>query len=359
MIIFEIPGISNSCQPDNYSDGCKYVYWIYVGIYSAIVIGLTMLNLKEQKYFQVALTLLRFILIFTVITTVILLMYSHYLPQSEGKYQYNEQIQTPHYQHLTMFNPNRIFTFISVAAFASIFHQGIPSIAEPIKDKENLIKIFLGVNVTCFILYGVFSICVILFFGQYVETPASLNWAHFPGFTLHNRNEWWVKLIAYIVVLFPALDVTSTFPLNSVTLATTLSFTLMPLFKKLDEREKRAHVRHNNKKQHHVKKCSLHYVLLRLLICIVPLIGGFFIPHFDNVLQVTGTVGLLIAFVFPALIEYKSQKLCHQVMHTNDKQCFQTMYTTWYCHQYVVLSVLFIGAVVFIISLYYAINTAI
>jgi len=341
VVIFGINGVSNSCQltTSGIENVCEHLYWIYVSIYAGIVISLSMLNFGEQKYFQITLTILRFILIAIVVSTSILLIYSDYKPAGDGKFEYDHNVKKPHYgANLTMFNPNGIFPFIAVCAFASVFHQGIPSISQPIKDKENLVYVFLAACSTCFVLYSIFSVSVIFYFGSDVEAPASLNWASFPGFNKGDQNSVWAKVIGHLVVLFPALDVCSTFPLNTITLTNNISFALFGL--SADDPK---------------IKFAFKGIIIRLLLCIVPLIGGFFIPNFDMVLQFTGCIGLIVSFIFPSLIEFKSKQLCQQIFRSKDNKTFWTQYTKWYCHGTPVICIFLFGTGVVILALYYAI----
>jgi len=199
------------------------------------------------------------------------------------------------------------------------------------------VYIYLAVCITCFLLYSAFSICVIFFFGIDVETPASLNWASYPGVTKGDQHSVWVKIIAYLVVLFPALDVTSTFPLNTITLANNISFTLFG-------------VSANDPKI----QFSFKEIIMRIILCIVPIIGGFFLPKFDTVLQFTGCIGLIVAFIFPAIIEFQSKQLSQHIFRSKDYKTFWTMYTTWYCHDIPVICVFIFGCGVVILAFYYA-----
>lgn len=67
------------------------------------------------------------------------------------------------------------------------------------------------------------------YFGDAIDQSANLNWVGYHGGTGSQDDQgnwhdkaWWVNVIAYFVVIFPATDVVSAFPLNGITLGNSL-----------------------------------------------------------------------------------------------------------------------------------------
>eukprot|EP01006_Ploeotia_vitrea_P028149 TRINITY_DN60879_c0_g1_i1.p2 TRINITY_DN60879_c0_g1~~TRINITY_DN60879_c0_g1_i1.p2 ORF type:complete len:116 (+),score=42.01 TRINITY_DN60879_c0_g1_i1:450-797(+) len=51
----------------------------------------------------------------------------------------------------------------------------------------------------------------------------------------------------------------------------------------------------------------------RLGASILPIVGACFVSNLATVLEWTGSVGILIAFVFPCALQYNSVRLCKQM----------------------------------------------
>lgn len=94
--------------------------------------------------------------------------------------------------------------------------------------------------------------------------------------------------ISYLVVLFPPLDILSAFPLNAITLGNSL----LVHFVRDPHKQRRRRV----------------VIPFRLLAAIFPLLGACIEHNLATILQYTGTVGIIIAFVYPALLQYYSVK---------------------------------------------------
>ena len=98
--------------------------------------------------------------------------------------------------------------------------------------------------------------------------------------------------IAFFVVLFPALDVASAFPLNGITLGNCL---MGKYYGK--------NIREHSKSRRKV-------TAFRCIAAIPPIIGAMFVRRLDTITEYTGLTGFLIAFVFPGLLHVASRRAC-------------------------------------------------
>lgn len=158
-----------------------------------------------------------------------------------------------------------------------------------------------------------------MYFGKYTDSPCTLNWGHFIGFSVNDKNEFWVQVVSHFVVLFPALDVLSVFPLNIITLGNNLTVAILS--------PKNAAKRSYN-------------VFFRLIAAIIPLVGATIVSDLDILLQFTGAIGIAIEFLIPALLVYKSKQVCIEILteenNINKRKCYETPFTSWYSNDYIV-----------------------
>ena len=98
--------------------------------------------------------------------------------------------------------------------------------SDQVADKTKLGGIFQSTIVFSTVAYTFIGLVLASTFGNTVEQSSNLNWKGFTGGTGHVDDvtgkvvgvAWWAKCISLYVLLFPALDVLSAFPLNAMTL---------------------------------------------------------------------------------------------------------------------------------------------
>ncbi len=160
------------------SGGCLYAYYISLTIFAAIVITLSLLDLKEQAFVQVTLGLMRFI------TVALILLYCivrlgmggdscrEDLHMGNSTIPVNLDIKSM----VVKFDPRGWVVGIPVITFAFLFHTGISSLTQPIKEKAHLhwmIMIMFIAAGTCYLSLG---IVVPLWFRASIQETATLNW---------------------------------------------------------------------------------------------------------------------------------------------------------------------------------------
>ena len=182
-------------------------YVIYLILYALIVIPLTCMEVTEQIYVQVFLAFCRLAVVIFMVGTAIF----GFISNSE---LFDERID--YYSNTThLFNWNSIHIILPIATFAFIFTHNVPVISEPVDDKSKLHWIYLATVFICFLGYCSIGIMVSIYFGDDIQSSCNLNWS-----TPSNKHSSSVlyRLISLYIVIFPALDVVSAFPLNAITL---------------------------------------------------------------------------------------------------------------------------------------------
>lgn len=132
-------------------------------------------------------------------------------------------------------------------------------------------------------------------------------------------------LVQYYVVLFPALDVASAFPLNVVTLGNSLfltfkssSFLRGPWISSWIELR----------------------ILFRIFVAIPPFIMAVTVTNLENITTYTGLPGFALSMVFPALLAYSSK-----VSLRNKRMSYITKFSNTFSGDFFILFLLLSGLV--------------
>tara|TARA_B110000305_G_scaffold223273_1_gene267663 strand:+ start:415 stop:819 length:405 start_codon:yes stop_codon:yes gene_type:complete len=128
---------------------------------------------------------------------------------------------------------------------------------------------------------------VAYYFGDEINQSANLNWVGYHAGTGHRSatdgvwegKAWWVNLIAFYVIVFPATDVISAFPLNGITLGNNLMSQVYP---------SKSRGRGEDRDREEDKKTV---TLFRLMGCIPPIIGACFVRDLGKITDYTGITG--------------------------------------------------------------------
>ena len=189
---------------------------IYTFFFALIVVPLACLELKEQIPIQILLASSRIIMfLFMVFTTIL-------FPE-EFRDTY-EVFKPP-----TLFSFSGIHRCVPIIVFALSFQTVIPGISKETKNKRQLGGIFQFTFYLCAFCYTLVGICVSMASGQSTPQSSNVMWKKFHGGTgeLNEDGEWvnvaiWAKAVSYFVIIFPALDVLSAFPLQAICLGSNL-----------------------------------------------------------------------------------------------------------------------------------------
>lgn len=249
--------------------GCHNLYSIYLAIFALFVIPLSCKDLKDQKFVQVCLSLFRFLTIALMVGTATAALAagekSSSIPESSSA---------------------GIISFLPVAVYSQLFHHSVPGLTQPLRHKAKAGKIYAMVMFSTFALYFMLSIVLGLFFGSSLEAQCTINWtkSSAPG----------PKWAAYIIVLFPAFDVISAFPLGAITLVNNI----------LSEQEIISSPRL-------ASHSSFVKYALRISVAAVPIVGAFLEHDLSFILKWCGFLGVMIAFIFPSLLNLFSRRACY------------------------------------------------
>jgi hypothetical protein len=105
----------------------------------------------------------------------------------------------------------------------------------------------------------------------------------------------YARIISFFVVLFPAIDVASAYPLNAYTLGNNLMSY------------------HYGEEMVKYEKSKTHLYFFRALGAIPPIIAACFVSDLGSITDYTGLTGFAIAFVFPAVLARYSARRCDEL----------------------------------------------
>lgn len=262
----------------------EYSYDIYLAIYALIVIPLTCMEVTEQIAVQVFLAFCR-LLVATLMVGSIILGFSTHPSEVEMLKDYDPS-------HLIRLN--YLHVILPISTFAFIFTHNIPVIAEPVNDKKKLHFIFIVTIILCFLGYTSIGASASLYFGPDVLSSCNLNWADptDPRSPISSLPYIIREIISIYIVMFPALDVVSAFPLNAITLGNNL----LVLFLNADE-----HV-------DHTEIPPYKRYIFRLSACLPSFILAYILSDVGTITDYTGIAGFFLGFIFPPLVAEYSER---------------------------------------------------
>lgn len=282
-------------------DDPEWSYRIFTASFGALVICISMFDIKEQVSFQMAMTGMRILIVSVMVLTVAMSMAGSDpvadfgedgVPWAErtGRAAPMGNLNDTTAKGAEKFTADYFFfgttgfTFRGVArllpivVYSQLFHTGLPTLTEPLADKSNAHNVFKYSYITTASFYCLASSILALYFGSAIEDSANVNWARYEGRGIR-------AAMGYLVVFFPAFDVSSVFPINAVALSSNLLSAVFGERSTKVERDDRATV-----------------IVFRLLASVPPVVGACLSHNLAQILDYSGVVGLLIATVIPPLL---------------------------------------------------------
>lgn len=202
---------------------------------------------------------------------------------------------------------------LPILIFATIYHHSIPGLAHPAADKRAIGHVFTATNVFTVTAYLVLGLSLGSAFGKGIEQSSNLNWSYFHAQTGHLDDQGnlvgaapWTRAVSIYIMLFPAIDVVSAYPLNAITLGNNLFGAAY------------------GKRIHEVEKNRWLRTGFRLLASIPPIIFAVFVRELGVITDYAGTTGFLLAITFPAALYIFSRRIAVKRQFAPD-----TFYTSY------------------------------
>jgi len=260
-ILFMPEPHNQTCDMNADPENCRLQYIFYVLVFGCVVVPLTLMDMTEQVMVQVIMAAGRIVLVCIMSGTVLAAWTCDGVAfklmaraSADGGLQ-----RDPPPLFDTPIDFSGLSILIPVAVTAAAFHQAIPSITRDTADKWDMHKVLRAAFIIVGVCYVVFGVLLALFFGEHIEPQSTLLWADYVGCAdvsaVHSsaglnatepfdtaaggrillmsgsdavsaaralKPSGWAQFVTLFVLLFPAADVASAFPLNAIALANNL-----------------------------------------------------------------------------------------------------------------------------------------
>jgi hypothetical protein len=144
--------------------GCWNTYTLTVLVFGMLALFIALAELGELKLLQTVLAVVRFTTVGAMILYSIIAEAVHKEDAPSGRIP------------LLQFSFNGWLTAIPVLVYANLTHVSIPTISDPVANKEGLLKMWAGVFFTTSVFGAVLGVTVAIHFKSDVNEVASLNW---------------------------------------------------------------------------------------------------------------------------------------------------------------------------------------
>lgn len=289
-------------------DECFPQYISFLVIFAMLVIPLSLMDMEEQLFLQVALAVGRVVVMLTMVVTV-------FVGFGCDEVAF-EDVGSERSVYKTLVRWKGVPVLLPIAITTAIFHHTIPGIADSTEDKTRLSSVFRYAFFIVGFCYAGIGIILSMYFGSDVDSQANIHWSSYYGCTNEGESRPSIaKAIGDFVLIFPPLDVVSVFPLGAIALGNSLLSMRFPqssLRSRSDTVEEPGQEVDIDSLVHiaqykHWKRCT------RLIACGPPIIGAIFEHDLGTILQVNGTIGIAIAMTIPALLwQFSTSRIAYE-----------------------------------------------
>jgi len=218
-----------TCNVETDGAECLPSFYFWLALFGAMAVPLSCMELREQVSLQVAMFGARLLVVVLMTGTAI-------AGWSCGGIVFIDQ-GTDHAPNVPLAVPAGLAQIMPIATYAFIFHHSVPILSQPVADKRSLPRVFLAAFMITGIAYASLGGVLAVWFGEAVESQANLNWQYYVGCVAPpagggpvnpSSRSGLAAAIAFVILIFPALDVLSAYPLNAITLGNNLMSACSP-----------------------------------------------------------------------------------------------------------------------------------
>eukprot|EP00903_Cladosiphon_okamuranus_P005331 g5329.t1 len=264
-------------------------YRMYVFLFGLVVVPLSTLDIKEQATFQVILTMLRFLALVVMVGSILSSLYTGGEPFGQGT---EDLVGTT-----GLVSWMGVFTAVPAGIFALSLAATSSTIVSGLDQKHSVGNVVWTAMIGAAITYTGISLATAYYFGESVNGSCNVNWTNYspaadgPASSLLASAG---RLLAYFVVLFPAMDVTSVYPLNVMVVANNMMAAVY------------------NDHVDNAENDSVIVTTFRIFCAVPPLLCALLWRDFAAIVGYAGCLTVMIAFVFPAYVNLLSKRMCEE-----------------------------------------------
>lgn len=207
-------------QDQEFFSPCRFKYWFWVCFYVALMVVLTVAGLENQQTFQMIFTVTRI--------SILCLIFGTSLYSIISGVPLNSSLQ---HQDEIPFSWSTLFMCIPMIKFTIGFQNIIPSALQNLKNKKaNAALTIVWASVTGGLLVLILGLVTgSALSGYHTPTLSTLAWRGYDAGI--SPRPYWTYLVEYSIVIFPALNVITSCPPNSIALAENLDAYLRSQFR--------------------------------------------------------------------------------------------------------------------------------
>lgn len=332
------------------STNCNTRYMINMALLAALTTPLALMDVKEQWYVQNTLAFIRVCRMLLMCITPMLVGAigdsSEMRKSFPGSFTSDSPALPP---PLIVGSVLGLSQVLSAAVFSQFLNGSIPIIIDSLKNRDNYIKVLNITFISCFCLYIWLSIVVSTQFGSTTANPCNLNWVGYrwPGrdsetCTKGSFCDVSARLVEFIIVFCPAIDVVSAYPFLAIILGNSL--TEMILGPNVEESDKTndpsgeetgllqptMSISATTDTDPSSHSWRWYNKLFRFLMNVFPMIMAVTVENFSTVIQLTGAISVLICLVFPPLLSIKCNTyLAEKYAKFSNHVLSSIAYLTW------------------------------
>ena len=300
-------------------------YYLYLSLWGIIESVWCLLELDEQVVVQVVLAFGRILMVLVMVITV---YYAEVTNVDSFSLTTDPSTVSTIGGSTTYFQPENLYIVIPICFYANVMHHSVPTLVKPMKNKDSAGTVFSIAFIVSFCSYIVLATVVSGYFGDFGLSSSNLNWQNYLGFNpTTSSRPLYANAISHYIVLFPSLDVASTFPLNAVTLGNNF----MSIY-------------YGTEAMPEMERSWKKRSVWRLLAAVPPIIAAGLVKSLGPITAYTGLTGIFLAVTFPYALGRASEKyLQERGMETKSIFHFSFM-----SHLYLPMIVISIAVVIFV-----------
>eukprot|EP01134_Creolimax_fragrantissima_P001889 CFRG1889T1 len=265
-----------------HSNRCEASYFVCMAIFACIVITLGLQDLGDQALVQKMLSAYRVVAFFVMVITLIIKL------SFDSKEEVADRVE-----EIGLFDFNRFAMGFGPCMLAITCQYNIPDAIQPLTDKHQARRVTFIALFTSVVLYYVLGVLGALAF-EHVNPLVTLNWNDYTacggGWDKCPLNHTAI-VVQLIVMLFPVVNVTSAYPMVSITLGDNM-MGLLP--HELSEKFGSSNIK----------------TISRLLCLVPPLVLATFFKKIEIIFTLSGMFGFVLSLILPCSLQLVSIDYC-------------------------------------------------
>ena len=229
VAVVPVPGMTHylGCDvytPDKFGSKCQIMYLVWAALFGITMFGVLRFGVSKLHSLQLSMMVLSVLTVLLASTTIVVALWEHPYSPSVTHRTHPPFIT----DSLQLANLSGFSLLFSEVIFSQIGHQGIPKLARIARNKSKIRATFtLGICTTV-VLYTLFASLSALYFGPATKPESTLNWLSYSSALSALTRD--LKFGTQIIITaYPMVVISAAYPLFSLVLADTLSFTLIRL----------------------------------------------------------------------------------------------------------------------------------